>query len=129
MGSLDLMVYPTFEVNDQRGILPTIRLPRDFQNRLPAFYERGRKQKVEDYAKNLETMFKTTLDFPFKIELNWTEKEGLTEISTSPSSGFYLETSGGWPMFSEHNLGALPAFATGFIAMKYISELLKSEKK
>ena len=120
--TFDFMLYPTFEFIEQRGqFFPNIHLPDDFQERIPRFYEQGRKQDIEDCAKTIEQEF---LISELEIRLNWHEKLGLTNISVGPSGGLDLDERAG--CFQEHNLGTRTSIASGFIAMKYISELLKS---
>ena len=54
-------------------------------------------------------------------------KVGLRNISVSPSCGLDLNERG-LPNFQEHNLGGTSSFVAGAVAMKYISELLRSGK-
>ncbi|MEK6859666.1 MAG: hypothetical protein AABX54_02515 [Nanoarchaeota archaeon] len=122
---MDFMIYPTFEIVEGRGVIPRIYLPRDFKKLVPIFYEQGRKQEVIDYVHGLARMIE---DENFKnIRLNWDDVLGLRNISISSSCGLDLDVSG-WPNFQEHNLGGSgrASFIGGAIAMKYISELLKS---
>jgi hypothetical protein len=120
---MEFMLYPAFDFIEQRGqFLPCIRLPRDYKDRVSRFYEQGRKQEVEDYKKTVQEKY---LEGRFEIRLQWNEKAGLTNISVGSSGGLDL-TEEGWNKFQEHNLGTRTGIAAGFIAMKYISELLKS---
>jgi hypothetical protein len=117
------MLYPAFDFIEQRGqIIPNIRLPENYKELVPKFYEQGRKPDVEDYARTIQENF---LKGDLEIKLNWNKEQGLTNISVGPSGGLDLSEQG-WPKFQEHNLGTKTGIASGFIAMKYISELLKS---
>jgi len=40
---MEFMYYPTFEFGDGR-IIPVVRLPEDYLERVPRFYEREGKQ-------------------------------------------------------------------------------------
>ena len=115
---MDFMLYPTFEIVDNRGIIPSIRLPREYLEIIPKFYEQGRKEDVEEHTKSLQELSNT------KIRLQWDEKKGLTNISIG-TAGLDLNEYG-WPSFQEHNLGGNYSLYTGSIAMKYISEMLKT---
>lgn len=115
------MFYPTFELAPGRGIIPKIHLPNGYKELVLKFYDEGRKKDVEDYAKGLEGLFKE-----LEIRLNWDEKRGLSDISLGGHHGLDLNEEG-FPNFQEHNLGMIYSFIAGSIAMKYISELLKSE--
>ncbi len=117
------MLYPTFDFIEQRGqFLPSIRLPEDYKKLVPKFYEQKRKPDVENYAKIIQEQY---LKGDLEVRLNWNEEQGLTNISVGPSGGLDLSQEG-WPKFQEHNLGTRTGIASGFIAMKYVSELLKS---
>ena len=63
------------------------------------------------------------------IRLNWDEERGLTNISVGGSGGLDLSDERASPNFQEHNLGTRTGIAAGFVAMKYVSELLKCDKK
>mgnify|MGYP001558153095 CR=1 FL=1 len=137
---MDFMLYPAFEFIEMRGqFLPIIRLPRDFEERIPKFYEQRIKEEIEDYAKIIGKEYlngtediedyskiigKEYLKNDLEIRLLWDDERGLINISVSPSQGLDLSKEG-WPNFQEHNLGTKTGIAAGFIAMKYISELLK----
>ncbi len=121
------LVYPTFQVFGGRGIFPNVWVPSDFLDRVPRFYEQGRREDVEKYAQDLGKMLsegKISGGFP-DIMLQWDEKRGLVNISVGIHGGFDL-TNEDWPHFQEHNLGGENGYAAGFIAMEYVSELLKS---
>ncbi|MDO8467891.1 MAG: hypothetical protein Q7S56_03015 [Nanoarchaeota archaeon] len=126
-------LYPTFEIQREGGILPRIYLPKDFIKILPSFYNQGRKKTVDDYAQNLGRVFEFT---PLKseIELCWGNKTGveygdetgLIHISVGLRERLDLGFSCGGACFIESNLGTHNSFITGAIAMKYVSELLKT---
>lgn len=124
---MDFMVYPTFEINERRGILPTIRLPLNYKELIVRFNRDGKRAEIEDYVNKLEPMLKKTLNLDLPIRLQWDNNRGLTHISIGPSGGFYFEERHGWPSFTEHNLGTLTGIVATMITTKYISELLKSE--
>jgi hypothetical protein len=116
------ILYPAFDFIEQRGqFLPSIRLPEDYKDLVPKFYQQGRKPDVEDYAKIIQERF---LESKLEVRLNWDNEQGLTNISVGPSGGLDLSEIN--DKFQEHNLGTKTGIASGFIAMKYISELLKS---
>ncbi len=120
---MDFMLYPGFDFIEERGqFLPYIKLPRDYKELVPKFYEQERKQDIEDYARIIQERI---LESKLEVRLNWSKEQGLTNISIGPSGGLDLSEEG-WPKFQEHNLGTKTGIASGFIAMKYISELLKS---
>jgi hypothetical protein len=62
-------------------------------------------------------------DFP-RIDLRWDDKRGLVNISVGIHGGLDLPNDG--IIFQEHNLSGENGVVAGFIAMKYVSELLKS---
>ena len=117
------ILYPTFEIIENKGILPHIHLPRNFKELVPKFYQEKIKEILEDYAGNLENFLKET-PFNSSIKLQWNKKNGLTNINVG-SAGLDLSQIG-IPKFVEHNLGTYNAIPAGIIAMKYVSELLKS---
>ena len=119
---MDFMLYPGFDFIEARGqFLPSIRLPKDFKARIPKFYEQGVKEEIEAYAKIVEKEYLKGLE----IRLQWDDEKGLTNISVGPSGGLDLSEDR-WPNFQEHNLGTKTGIAAGFIAMKYVSDLLKT---
>lgn len=124
---MDFRLYPTFQFIESRGqFLPNIHLPDNYREIVPLFYEEGRKESVEEYAKTLEEKY---LKGELEIKLLWDEQDGLTNISVGPSGGLDLEDRGRSAYYQEHNLGTRTGIASGFIAMFYISELLKSRKE
>lgn len=120
------MMYPTFELDEWR-ILPNISLPMNYQELVPKFYEKNSREKIEKYSQELEKMCREDNFGITEIRLKWHEKQGLTNISLSTHSGLDLESKT-IPRFVEHNIGFGNAFIGGTIAMKYISELLKTNK-
>ena len=119
------MVYPTFEPCSGKGIIPFVNLPENFKELFPEFYKDGRKKDIENYTTQLQKVFQPTMQ-GLEIRLQWDNEKGLTNISLGGHSGFDLNESG-WPGFQEHNLGMRNSFIAGAVAMKYVSELLKSE--
>ncbi|GEM_PF-2502175 len=120
------MVYPTFQIHDEKGIIPRIYLPQNFRELVRKFYEKGRKERFESYVRELETKLKPMPGFRgLEIKLQWDDEKGLTNVSLGTNPGFDLNEDG-WPHFQEHNLEGLSSFAAGAIATKYVSELLKS---
>ena len=123
------MLYPTIEVIGHLGMQPRVYLPEDFEERVPAFYEQGRKQGLEDYVETLRELNKENPSLNKDIYLLWDEELGLTSIGIGPSTGLDLNNRGGWPNFQTHNLGANASLLAGLIAQKYVSELIKSSPK
>jgi len=121
---MDSMIYPVFNLVECRRVIPQIKLPRDYKDRVLVFYEQGRKAKVLGYTSKLQEMFKGG-PLEMKARLQWDAKRGLIHISTG-GGGLDLSESG-WPNFQEHNMGNTNSFVAGAIAMKYISELFKSQ--
>lgn len=121
--AMNSMLYPLFTFVEQRGqFIPNIHLPENFEELVPKFYEQGRRKDVEEYAREIEKQY---LGGNLEIRLNWNKEKGLINISIGPSGGLDLNESG-FPHFQEHNLGTKTGIASGFVAMKYVSELLKS---
>ena len=119
---MDSLLYPTFTFIEQRGqYIPYIRVPRNFEELVPRFYEQNRKLTVEEYARQIEEKF---LEGKLEIRLNWDEEFGLRNISVGPSGGLDLDERS--CCFQEHNLGTKTGTAAGFIGLLYVSELLKS---
>ena len=122
---MDFMQYPEFNFIESRGqFLPVVRLTDNFKELVTRFYEQRRKQEVETYAKIIEDHY---LSNKLEVTLQWTNEDGLTNISVGPSGGLDLETRMGFPRFQEHNLGTKTGLASGMIAIKYVQELLKSK--
>lgn len=122
---IDFMHYPVFNIFEDSGILPDIRLPEDFLDLVPRFYDQGRKKDVEDYKDTLLKMIKGS-PFETEIRLRWDEKLGLKNINIGSGSGLDLSIEGNWATFEVHNIGTYNGLSGGFIAMKYVFELLKS---
>jgi hypothetical protein len=121
-------VYPTFQIIEGIGIIPRVLLPPDFKKLVPLFYKQGRKSRVERYANDLMKMMnaKSWTGGLLDINLQWDNEKGLTNISVGIQGGYDL-VEDGFPCFQEHNLGGENGYAAGFIAMQYVSELLKSK--
>ena len=122
---MDFMLYPTFEFVESRGHwFPSINLPQNYEELIPNFYKEGRKDTLMEYAKLVE---KTLGEGKLEIRLHWDDKEGLRNINIGYQGGLDLIENLGFPHFCEHNLATETSIASGMIAMKYISELLKSK--
>jgi hypothetical protein len=122
---MDFMEYPTFEfVKPERGWFPVINLPENYKELIPNFYKEGRKETIIKYAKLIE---ETLNNGNLEIRLRWDEKKGLRNINIGFAAGLDLTENFAHPHFLEHNLETQTSIATGMIAMKYISELLKSQ--
>jgi hypothetical protein len=120
------MIYPTFLLVSDRGLIPNINLPRNYLAIIPLFYENNGKEIVETYVSELKKEIKgTRLDN--QIKLDWDDKKGLYYINVGTDGGLDLKTQG-WPGFAEHNLGPYNGFIAGIVAMKYVSELIKSSR-
>ncbi len=127
---MEFMLYPTFKFGNGR-IIPDIRLPRNFKEIIPKFYEQERKETVESYIKELDEHLNycgIDINLHPKENLKWDNEKGLVSIAIGPSAGLDLNERG-WPSFKEHNMGRDASFVAGAIAMKYVSELLKSSSK
>lgn len=121
---MDWRTYPEFILANERGILPHIKLPENFREIVPRFYEQGRKQIVERYVDGLG-QFIHQLRLRDTPRLNWDSELGLRNISVGIHGGLDLNEGFGGPCFQEHNLGTCSGYIAGIIAMKYILELLK----
>lgn len=125
---MDSLIYPTFEIIEQRGaLIPDISLPDNYLELIQMFYSQGRKNDIEDYAKGLEHIIKET-QLEIDIRLKWDDRLGLKNISNG-YSGLDLDESWSPPSFKEHNLGTISGFVLGAVAIKYVSELIKSQQK
>ena len=114
------MEYPCWDDCGERGFIPNITLPENFEELVPDFHKNERRKTVEDYAK------KVSEATGYEIRLNWSERRGLENISVGTQGGLDLQESG-WTSFQEHNLSTGNGFAAGMVALFYIRELLKSE--
>jgi hypothetical protein len=123
---MDHMLYPTFEIVERRGIIPRIKLPLDYEELVSRFYACGARQIVEKFARDLESLTRES-ESEKEIRLQWDDKKGLTNIAIAAQGGLDIN-EGGYPSFQEHNLGWMNSFLSGAVAMKYISELLKSRE-
>ncbi len=122
---MEFMLYPTFEFIKNRGLFPNITLPENYKSFVPNFYKQRRKDIIEKYSKSIEeTLAKRDLG----IKLKWDNEKGLTNISIGFQGGLDLSEQFHYPHFAEHNLGTETSIISGIIAMKYISELLKSQE-
>ena len=70
-------------------------LPENFESKMKYFYGRKWREKIEEYAQEIESEY----NIKFRI-INWNEKKGLVNISTSPSTGLDLITN----RFVPHNI-------------------------
>ena len=120
------MLYPTYEVLIDHGIIPNIRLPEDFKELVTNFYDQERKADVVSYSIELEKILGNSRIKP-GIRLAWHDTLGLTNISVGTHGGLDLNESS-CPRFREHNLGGINGVAAGMVATKYVSELLKSRQ-
>ena len=120
------MVYPRFSLIDSRGMIPHLRLPRNYRELLPLFYQQERKEEITRYCLSLAELLKES---PFSawvpVRLNWDNTRGLISICVGTSAGLDLSECG-WPSFQEHNLGTMSGIVAGAVALEYICELLKS---
>lgn len=121
------IIYPTFEIVEDRGFIPKIYLPRNYLELVKGFYENGGKAEVEHYVRNLKDMLSQSSFFSGSVRLNWCDKRGLVNISLG-MAGLDLNERG-LPNFQEHNLGGYNSFIAGSIAMKYASELLMGDSE
>ncbi len=122
------LFYPSLDlIFDEREklILPNIRLPPDYRERVPIFYERKGKEKIEEYMSNLMGAFKDISAFQADMRLNWTEDQGLRNIRVGIHGGLDLSEERSSPRFEGHNLEWLNAIPPFFIATTYVRELLK----
>lgn len=119
------MLYPTFEIVEGIGLIPNIYLPDNFKELVPKFYEQGRKEEIEKYKSGLEKILKSPTS-ETEIILNWDNTLGLKNIKVGIHGGLDLNDSI-LTHFEAHNLSTKTSMVAGSIAMKYISELLKSE--
>lgn len=108
--------YLDWQITGEGRLIPIISLPKDYKLRLKAFYEKGKKEKVEAVATSLRKS--QGLD----INLKWDEDSGLTNISLGVHYGLDLNDAG---EFQEHNLDGKFSLAAAAIATKYVAELLK----
>lgn len=118
------ITYPTFEPDGWR-IIPSIRLPLNYRELIPLFYENNGKEIIEEYVEALEGLCRLQRTMGvLEIGLRWDDEKGLTNINLGTHSGLDLDTSL-TPRFSEHNIGFGNSFIGGAVAMKYVSELTK----
>ena len=118
-------VYPTFRISQGGVIFPDVNLPRNFRELVPGFYAQKRNEDVTKYTQMLQGLIAKGGE-GLDIQLKWDNKSGLTNILFEVHGGLDLVVSQGWPRFREYDLGLPNIFYAGAIAMKYVSELLKS---
>lgn len=126
MGELEIpisMIYPTFSISQNRGVIPDIPLPVNYKELVKEFYKFEGKKEVERYKDGLVKSL-NNLEKPIDIELDWDNELGLAHIGVGIHGGLDLNDSV-LPNFQEHNLGGLNSLYAAAIATKYISELLK----
>jgi len=121
---MDSRIYPTFSVVEDRGLIPSINLPRNFKDYVERFYQEGKKEGIEEYVDGIRVLIEGSRKIG--IRLRWDEQLGLTNISVGVHGGLDLEEKRG--CFVEHNLGWDNSLIASAIATKYVSELLKFEE-
>lgn len=112
-------IYPNFIVDQERGLIPNIKLPEDYLERVLLFYKQARKQNVLEIVRTLNKLEDSIL-------LKWDDKKGLTSISIGLAGGLDLNEDG-IPSFQEHNLYTSKSLIAGAIAQQYVDELLKTK--
>jgi hypothetical protein len=118
--------YPDYVIGDD-SITPDIRLPPDYEEKLPEFYEREGKEKIEDAARALERSLDKLVRPDSKILLNWDDKKGLVNIAVNEAHSLDLNDDD-LPAFQPTNMeNVLYAHFAGIIAMKYIRKLLLTQ--
>ena len=133
MGDLKMplyMLYPHFQLHERDRdwtVSPVLNLPQDYEERVPMFYQQGRRRFVEDYTDKWRKLCEMGNLGVTDLRLNWDKKLCLRNINLSTHAGLDLNTRDSFPHFQEHNLGISNAFVGAAIAIKYISELLKSK--
>jgi len=124
-GRMHSMTYPNFIVHEERGtLIPYIKLPTDFRELVPRFYEKGGKEKIEKYKK--EIMESTVVGEGQEILLRWHSVKGLEHISIVESRAGLDLNEDGFPSFQEHNVQWKSALILSAIAMEYVRELLRN---
>ncbi|MBS3081138.1 hypothetical protein J4221_06715 [Candidatus Pacearchaeota archaeon] len=95
---------------------PLLMLPENYENMLQLFYDAGGKKLIEDFAKELEKKY----NMRFR-SISWNEKQGLTNISYSLSTGLDLIKK----RFAPHNMDLNSDFAKPAVelVLKYIEEI------
>lgn len=116
----DSNLYPRFRFIPNRGIIPDIPLPDNYQSLVPAFYAAGGKERIEMYARDAAQNASGAFD-RFEPRFGWDLTRGLAHISLTPSSGLDLNNM---DHFQEHNLGGPASLITGAIVMEYVAVLL-----
>ena len=122
------LFYPSLIIdmdsNTGKIIIPDVRLPEDYRRRVPLFYRDGGRENIERYTKGLVKVLENTPGLKAEIRLNWTDDEGLRNISIG-HGGFDISDEYESPQFREHNLGWLNSIPPFLIATAYVKELLK----
>jgi len=100
--------------------LPFLLLPRDYREKLPDFYKRGGREKVERFARKVEAKYQTKFR-----PLIWIDNQGgLRSVSNSPSSGLDLNGH----MFGYHNIFDKEFAMPLFRVVRFYISLLKNSK-
>ncbi|HLC54496.1 MAG TPA: hypothetical protein VJK07_02585 [Candidatus Nanoarchaeia archaeon] len=114
-------LYPVFRWIEHRGVfIPDVPLPRNYKDLVPAFYAAGGREKVEEYAKTLESSLASGFN-AHAIRLKWDDVRGLSNIGVGMQGGLDLNKRGD---FQEHNLGTITGFLSGAVAMRYVALLI-----
>jgi hypothetical protein len=113
--------YPTFEFTsaEKQGVIPVVRVPKNYEELLEGFYRSGGKGKVEKYVGKWQELSGN------KILLRWEHSKGLTDIAIpNGHCGLQLNEQG---FFQEQNLNFnwKNCFICGAVAQKYVSELFR----
>ncbi|OIO80225.1 hypothetical protein AUJ84_04240 [Candidatus Pacearchaeota archaeon CG1_02_32_132] len=113
-------IYPFFQDCGERGIIPNITLPRDYEILVPQFYARGGKKEIDDLVSNLNRFNSQRIRSLPEIRLGWNEKKGLAHISMC-HGGLDINQR---DQFQEHNLGIENGLYVGAVAITYIKKLI-----
>ena len=130
---IDGNIYPTIELTKGKELAPHIRLPDNYRELVPIFYEKGGREYIENYIETLqEVLIEGKLRT--KIRLEWeTDRQGkltdggLTHILTNGKSSLNLEEdTEHHPEYRGKNLNPQTCLVSEAVAMQYIAELLRS---
>ena len=116
------MLYPHINFIEDRGFIPNVHLPMDFEQRVPRFYAGGGRETLETYSNQLREQFAFSPEI--QPRLLWDDKRGLTSIKVSSNAGLDLNERG-VPNFQEHNMGGMMSLDGYAIATRYVKELLR----